>query len=279
VDRCRCVSDIVVPLDGSVPSQRALPVARTLGAQLGTHVTLVSAVPPDGVAARRVVLERLAAPDEAVVVCGHEPVDALRETLAVRRAGVRGAGPVLCMATHARAGAASVVLGSVAEAVVRAGLAPVVLVGPHSAVPVARRARLVVCLDGSSVSEAIVPIARSWAHALGVAVHLVAVVDPGVVEGLYVVDGGAPVTERRLEELAAGFTADGLDVTIHVVRAHDAAHAIDGFASALPAPVVALATHGRTGLARVALGSVATAVVRHATYPVLVVRPTDLVPD
>jgi nucleotide-binding universal stress UspA family protein len=39
--------------------------------------------------------------------------------------------------------------------------------------------------------------------------------------------------------------------------------------------MIAMATHGRSGLTRISLGSVASDVVRHAPCPVLVSRPTD----
>ena len=58
-----------------------------------------------------------------------------------------------------------------------------------------------------------------------------------------------------------------------VIRGYSPASTIRGLVDDLEPALVALATHGRTGLARVALGSVATAVVRHSTCPALVVRP------
>ena len=52
-------------------------------------------------------------------------------------------------------------------------------------------------------------------------------------------------------------------------------HAIAGFAERLPAAMIAIATHGRSGLTRITMGSVATDVVRQAPCPVLITRPTD----
>ena len=49
---------------------------------------------------------------------------------------------------------------------------------------------------------------------------------------------------------------------------------IPRFAERLPAALIALGAHGRSGLSRIAFGSVATEVVRHAPCPVLPTRPT-----
>ena len=54
------------------------------------------------------------------------------------------------------------------------------------------------------------------------------------------------------------------------------AAAITEFAAGRRGTLLALATHGRTGLARMTMGSVSMGIVRHATVPVLVVRPPDV---
>ena len=64
-----------------------------------------------------------------------------------------------------------------------------------------------------------------------------------------------------------------------VLRGYDAAPTILDVARELKPALVAVATHGRTGLGRVALGSVATAVLRRSEYPVLVTRSRPLVGD
>ena len=68
----------------------------------------------------------------------------------------------------------------------------------------------------------------------------------------------------------------GPDVRSHVLRSYRPADAIHDVAEEVGASLVVMSTHGRTGLARVALGSVATAVVRTSLCPVLVNRPPVL---
>ncbi len=65
----------------------------------------------------------------------------------------------------------------------------------------------------------------------------------------------------------------GVAAAYELIDDGDTSGRLAGYAADLPASIVALATHGRTGLARVALGSVAMRVVRTSACPVLVVRP------
>jgi nucleotide-binding universal stress UspA family protein len=68
----------------------------------------------------------------------------------------------------------------------------------------------------------------------------------------------------------------GVRATYEVVDGLDAAEVIVTDAVESSVSFIVLATHGRTGLARVALGSVAMRVVHHSPCPVLVVRPQAL---
>lgn len=74
--------------------------------------------------------------------------------------------------------------------------------------------------------------------------------------------------ERRLKELGAEHFA-GLEVDVVTVVAPGAADAIAGYAEEHGYDLVAMSTHGRSGFRRLVLGSVAEAVLRHATVPVL----------
>lgn len=78
--------------------------------------------------------------------------------------------------------------------------------------------------------------------------------------------------ERELERLAAGIGKDLVARTV-VLDAADVVTAICDFAHREGASYIAMATHGRSGLRRLLLGSVAEAVLRHARVPVLVFPP------
>jgi nucleotide-binding universal stress UspA family protein len=95
------------------------------------------------------------------------------------------------------------------------------------------------------------------------------------------IESAEAVIARYLVEVQRHLTNRGLTVTVEYRRG-DPAHEI--VAITRPGDLVVMATHGRSGLGRVFLGSVAEAVVRHARVPVLLVRadikqPVDPVVD
>jgi nucleotide-binding universal stress UspA family protein len=126
---------------------------------------------------------------------------------------------------------------------------------------------VLVPLDGSALAEQVVRPAADLAGLLGAGCTLLGVEAP---------DAPAPAeAEARayLERVAARLRAAGLRVATRVVVARHAAEAILEQASAQKSDLIALATHGRGGLSRVVLGSVADRVLQGASGPVLVYRP------
>ncbi len=108
-----------------------------------------------------------------------------------------------------------------------------------------------------------------------------------VVEDLGVAPHGAPLAPRlhspdveeeiadarkKLEEIRAGLPAD-LPVSVEVIPAVDIAQGVSRFAHKEDVDLLALSTHGRTGLRRLVLGSVAEAILRHSEVPVLCFPP------
>ena len=164
--------------------------------------------------------------------------------------------------------------------------------------------KLLVTLDGSKYSEAILPIVRE-AAAPGVEVILLTVAEtPSAVlaEGVHsLVAVGAPVaggvasipaartaesrdqaiqrvvaeTKEYLEGHAKALRVAGLKVETDVVFG-DPVQEIISTAEARGADAIAIATHGRTGLPGVMLGSVSSKVIARGHKPVLAVRPAGL---
>jgi nucleotide-binding universal stress UspA family protein len=120
--------------------------------------------------------------------------------------------------------------------------------------------RVLVPLDGSAFSEEILPFAGGVARATGAALTL-----------LRVADKEREIAEARayVEALARDLGADakvslsGTDVTTAILEE----------ASREPRALVAMTSHGRTGLLDALVGSVALGVVRHSGRPVLIYRP------
>jgi len=148
--------------------------------------------------------------------------------------------------------------------------------------------RALIPLDGSLVAEAILPQFLQLAHPLGIDVALIRVVVPAAVkpaptdEASAAPGNGAPPMERMLDEadsylrsVAARPVFEGLNV-MTTVRTGEPPHEIIASARDVGADVIAMTTHGRTGLKRLLFGSVAEAVLRMADVPVFMVRASLL---
>jgi nucleotide-binding universal stress UspA family protein len=183
-------------------------------------------------------------------------------------------GCVLCMATHGRGGLSEAVLGSTAEAVLRDTEQALLLVGPATATPPAfPHGDLVVTTDGSDAAESILPVASDWIRWFELR--------PWVVEVLPAPTGtqrepNPAVESAGVRHFAETLPGDTGHRAWEVLHGSDVADELVRYAERLPASLIAMASHGRTGVRRVALGSVAMRVVRHSPCPVLVHRSARL---
>lgn len=142
--------------------------------------------------------------------------------------------------------------------------------------------RVLVPLDGSAVAEGVLPLLESIAGPLDLDVTLLRVLQPlppEIIEGTrhIVVENIAErfdEARRYLATIATALEATGVRVTIDVRRGEPVAEILEGVRSA-KADLVAMTTHGRSGLGRLLFGSVAEAVLRHAEVPVFLMKLTE----
>jgi nucleotide-binding universal stress UspA family protein len=145
-----------------------------------------------------------------------------------------------------------------------------------------RYKRVLVALDGSPVAESVIPFLMRIAGPLDMSVTLLRVVEPIPV---IVADGTQPVVvddiqehtrdaEEYLAPIAAKLRARGVK-TSAVVRRGRASKEILATARDAEADLIAMSTHGRSGLGRLLFGSVAEEVLRHADVPVFMMRETE----
>ena len=145
--------------------------------------------------------------------------------------------------------------------------------------------RVLVALDGSPSSEAVLRFLLEIAGPLEMKLILLRVLEPippMPIEGtrhvtLDDVEARRRDAEEYLAPLAATLHARGVNVT-YAVRRGRPADEILAAAREDNADLIAMATHGRTGLGRVLFGSVAEAVLRHATVPVFLSRQPEPMP-
>lgn len=139
--------------------------------------------------------------------------------------------------------------------------------------------RALIPLDGSPVAASIVPFILEIAGPLDMQVVLVRVLVPTpplAVEGAVVLDDTDKQradAEAYLAGVAAELRAKGVRVTT-TVRQGEAVDQILAAAQELDADLIAMTTHGRSGLSRLLFGSIAAAVLARAEIPVFLMRQT-----
>lgn len=299
---------VLVAIDGSAPSDAAVDLVAALDWPAGTAIRVVEAIdigpglfggPWPALAltqsdeleisllteARREVddaRERLEAPARLVSTAVQEGRAAsviLDEARAMPAdlvvIGSRGHGTI-----------ASMLLGSVSSEVIDHAPAPVLVARDRTI------RRIVLAWDGSPAAALAVDAVHDWPELAAAEVHVVTVADIGMPWWTGFAEVGAPVgaeqtsvildatdasrdaAERLAGELVATLGKAGRTAVPHV-REGDAATEIIAAVRAVGADLVVMGTHGRTGLARLALGSVAGNLTRHAPCSVLVVRATE----
>lgn len=256
---------ILVPLDGSPRAETILPQLARVLRRDDAEVLLVRSV--------KTVAERSAAHEylhdvlrrfsgrgarvNARVLAG-APAES------VLRAAAEEHSTLIAMATHGRTGLARFAFGSVAEQVLRESRVPLLLVRsfrffeptPASALPFRK---ILVPIDGKPSAAALRPAVKfaQLFNARGVFLH--------------VVDERLPGQDPVTLAAAKRFEAVDLKATRRTIVG-DPASAILDQAVAQGVDLIAMATHGRQGLTRWVLGSVAERVLRASPVPMLVLR-------
>ncbi len=304
---------ILVPLDGSAFSEHALPLAldivRRAGASLclaHVHEPLVPVYGGAELAADLTIdtqvrnhesayLERVVKRLRGVADCPVRPL-LLEGPTPDRLCAQAEEADLVVMTTHGRGPLSRLWLGSIADQLVRRCTHPLVLVRPQDGKPDLGHApafrSILVPLDGSPMAEQILEPAVALGSLMGASFSLVRVIKPATVtnygDAVRSIDEFGQSLFRQVQEMhrqvaaeaedylqvvAEGLRCRSLAVRTRVVSCEQVANGILKEACDDGADLVALATHGRGGLARLVLGSVADKVLRGSTTPLLVHRP------
>ena len=296
---------ILIPLDGSKTAEKVLPYARYLAATLKLPVELLEVIdvadiarriPPEKSHSINTVLENVIRRSEqylsevastfpkADVKCTVEKGWA--EEVIIEKAAA-DKGTLINMATHGRSGINRWLLGSVAEKVLRGTTSPLLLVRASEDAKTEGEAPLssvIVPLDGSELAEQVLSPVAELAKQLKLEVVLfrayaiplsAMAVDP---EGLYVVNDEELISALRdevvayLEKKTEATKKLGVESVRYIAKYGIAADEIISLGRETPDNLIAMCTHGRSGVKRWVLGSVTETVVRHSGDPVLVIR-------
>jgi nucleotide-binding universal stress UspA family protein len=291
------IEKVLVPLDGSLLAERALPYAMDLARATGARLTLlrVTLAPAlssrpeaenDATAYLKVTGDVVRAEGlEVETRIYHRYLEDVGQAVTNY---VREQRPdLIVMSTHGRGGLGRLLYGSVADGVMRQAMAPVLLItaGCERPWPSMHPPRILVPLDGSEFAEDALQPACELLSVLGGELLLVQVIEPptyafagdGFAYAALDLDEMKREGERYLEKVSAGLRAEG-KVVREVVEVGFAPSVIAEVARDRKADLVAMATHGRGGLARVVLGSVTTGLLHKLNLPLLLVRPVGVAP-
>jgi nucleotide-binding universal stress UspA family protein len=290
---------MLTPLDGSETAEKVLPYARGLARSLKIPVELLGVIEigryASGERARyldalidaairrdKEYLQRVAktfhGPSVGWTVEGGAPAEAIITKAAENK------GTLIAMATHGRSGLKRWLLGSIAEKVLRGASNPALLVRANEEAKAEGEVtpnRIIVPLDGSELAEGVLPTVVELAKALKLKVVLLRAYSVKPI--MYGYEHDMPDLNEIAAKLKREATrylynsvqhvkSEGLADVIPIASEGEAAETIIELAKGTPNSLIAMCTHGRSGVKRWVLGSVAEKVVRHAGNPVLVIR-------
>jgi len=302
-------ASVLVPLDGSIFAEHALPLAASIARHAGAALRLVRVVPPLADYFFWAPLPSDPLEHQLREIHRQEARDYLDDV--VHRLHDVGAGPIVCdvleeeegisesicadvvktgsdlvvLTSHGRGAIRRFWLGSIADKLVRTLSVPVLLARPKEpAAPLDLRREatlkhILLALDGTAEAERILAPALAIGKAMNADYTLVRAIRPGGYSISLPNTIAQKIDERQgriaadyLETAAGRLRAEGAVVRSHVSFADQPATAILEEAASASADLIALETHGRGGLSRFVLGSVTDKVVRGSLLPVLLCR-------
>jgi nucleotide-binding universal stress UspA family protein len=298
-------SKILIPLDGSKTAEKVLPYARNMAgkfkipvellavidiAEMATHIKaekarFLDAMIEEGVRFSMTYLKGVASTFAADdVKC---TIEKERAEDAIIERGEADTAMLIAMATHGRSGLNRFLLGSVAEKVLRGTANPLLLVrsrdGTAKSDGEAAFKSIIVPLDGSELAESVIPMVVGIAKKLDLeivlfrAYHIPYNAYAGD-DGYYAVNYDDLIAAVRdeakeyLDKKIAEVKKLGVAKVCAVTKEGFAGDEIIAFGSQTPDGLIAMCSHGRSGVKRWVLGSVTEIVARHTNDPMLIVR-------
>lgn len=285
---------ILVPLDGSELGEMALVYAKELAGAINLEVQMACATERQDEATHRMcglyldkVAERLktqvkrANPksDVRTVVIDGDPATGLVEY--AEKEGI----DLLIMMSHGRSGIMPWAMGSTADKVVQRAQTPVLLVRATvkstKRRPVQVIKKILLPLDGSPVGEAALPYIVTIAQALDCEVILLGVVE--VVQHIHTIGGPDHFvySEQQIEQMKGETNSYLQKVSKRfvkgkvriVLRTGDPAQEIIKISTEENVNMVAMSSHGKSGITRWVMGSVSNKILHSGKTPILLVRP------
>jgi nucleotide-binding universal stress UspA family protein len=300
---------ILVPLDGSTLSESILPYAMSFAESLNTPIELLHVIDLDvfrsyfnaqqGLPINEVedrmkahaseYLEKVAASLPRRFDIRHSVMFGPAQVMILAHAEKEN-GTVLAMATRGHSGVKRWFFGSTADKVLHGAQTPLLLfkgTAERDRGKLVRIKRVLVPLDGSGLAEQVLPHVTTVAKAMKLELELLRIYSPPVTvvapasPAAYPIDPrmltleafrkeAVDYLEAKVQQLREG---EKLSEVSYAVSQGDAADQIIETAHQTQDSLIAMSTHGRSGVGRWILGSVADRVIRQSGDPVFVIRP------
>jgi nucleotide-binding universal stress UspA family protein len=261
--------NVIVPFDGSLSARAALAPASDLAWQCAARIVIVNNTEANDAASRDALKSRAMSMSGAGVDFWVDPDNSIGRAL-VEAARFRD-DPVVCVPVRTKPSGwrrTPTLSGMAAEVLIDAP-APVLVIGPEADVSSGLGiSEILVALDGSEASEQMLPVAVDWAKALKLRVTLAGVVRAGA--------GGQETHTSETGYLRghlAKVAREVPDASFDLIEAVDPATGLCSRLEERPQALVAMSTHGRSGLNSNPLGRVSQAVMLRSPRPVLFLRP------
>ena len=287
---------ILVPLDGSKSAEVVLPYAEEIAGRLGSEIVLIYvndpiAAPYDrmfefylqtvGDATKRAAERYIKKPGEkeikvkSEILVGH-PAQEIVDYSDKIDAGL------IVMASHGRSGLTRWALGSMADKVLRITNRPVALIRVKGARPDVREKgmlnKILVPLDGSKAGESVIPYVEELASKLGAEVTVLQVLSPDrfieTIEQLERLESFRVSSKEYLEKVTTQLKQKGIAAKAEFkeVEMGTVEEEIIKLADESATDVVAMSSHGLSGVGRWSFGSVADRVLYEGNTPIMLVR-------
>jgi nucleotide-binding universal stress UspA family protein len=295
---------VLVPLDGSHLAEHAIPLGRALAGPEGEVAFLEVLPTPEPI--RGLLGDLVVSAEDAGEMYEEEARTRLTDAAERWKSVVgqvsvetRTGEPVdqilsfatekgfsyIAMASHGKGALERLAFGSVADEISRTSPIPVLMIHPKGEAPAITPAtikRLIVPLDGSELAKAALPVVIDIAKRLKVPVITMQAITPEILataypatEGYYAADIYDELISQQeeqgkaeMEQEAERLKQAGIEAT-PMVLVGSAVDAVERIAE--PGDIIVMTSHGRTGIRRFVLGSVAERLIRSGPAPVLLV--------
>lgn len=281
---------ILVALDGSELAEVAIPYAQEWAQRLGSELDIVTVceLSCEQESMQRVYVDKIAAELGRTGLRLHSVLLYGKAADAILDYSERNKISLIVMSTHGRSGVSRWVLGSVADKVLRSASCPILLIsapkGEEPKLEAVTLKRILLPLDGSPLGESALPYVEELASKANAEVLLLQIITP--LERSIPIDGYAvhladvygdmlAQAKAYLTKIEQRLKQKSIAARYEVISGLPANTIID-YARDKAVNLVAMSTHGRGGISRWVLGSVADKVLRGCGSPLLLVKASQV---